>query len=154
MAADDLRPADLYEQDFYAWTQAQAQALRDRGQGAARLDWERLAEEIEDMGKSDLRECHSRLETIIEHLFKLAWTQNTQPQGGWSSTIARERNALEDILTPTLRRLVEQDLEKRHVRALRVSEAAFLAEEPAAPRDESLRWSLPQILGESDDPLG
>ena len=39
---------DLHEQDFYAWTQEQAAKLR--ASQPAELDWESLAEEIEDMG--------------------------------------------------------------------------------------------------------
>jgi hypothetical protein len=38
-----------YEADFFAWTQEQAQLLRDRD--ARGLDWENLAEEIDSMGR-------------------------------------------------------------------------------------------------------
>ena len=30
---------------------------------------------------------------------------------------------------------------------------AFVAHEPEASRDETLRWTLPQVFGEADDPL-
>lgn len=43
---------DLYDRDFFLWTREQAQALRARQAGANDLDWDRLAEEIEDVGRS------------------------------------------------------------------------------------------------------
>jgi len=42
-----------YDTDFYAWTQAQADALRAKDWAA--LDLEHLAEEIDSMGKRDLQ---------------------------------------------------------------------------------------------------
>ena len=48
-----LPPAELYERDYYTWTQEQARALRDRRTEA--VDWTNVAEEIEDLGKSERR---------------------------------------------------------------------------------------------------
>ncbi|HWA23431.1 MAG TPA: DUF29 domain-containing protein [Caulobacterales bacterium] len=151
--AHDHRPQDLYEQDFYLWTLSQAQALRARGKGDAAVEWDKLAEEVEDMGKSERRESFSRTATIIEHLFKLAWSGQSTPRAGWRSTIRTQRRELALTLTPTLRRQIEAGLEKLHCDvALDVADT-FETEEPAAARDVSLRWTLPQILGEADDPI-
>lgn len=155
--ADDQRHGDLYERDFYLWTQSQAHALRAEARrrvgDSKSVDWEQVAEEIEDLGKSDLRECYLRVETIIEHLFKLAWSRQGTPGGGWRRTILRERSALELVLTSSLRPKVEQSLAQRHQRALRLAQDAFAQNEPDAAREVSLTWSLPQILGEEGDPL-
>ena len=45
----------LYEEDFVAWTEQQAEALRSAARGSTNqpLDWENLAEEIESLGRSD-----------------------------------------------------------------------------------------------------
>jgi hypothetical protein len=48
----DHRP-DLYETPFLLWTQAQAEALRRRMRGGGRIDWERVAEEVEDLGEAE-----------------------------------------------------------------------------------------------------
>jgi hypothetical protein len=50
--------ADLYERDFVAWTEEQAGRIRAAAGTHSNLpiDWERVAEEIEDLGKSDARE--------------------------------------------------------------------------------------------------
>ncbi len=155
--ADDQHRGDLYERDFYQWTQAQGEALRAeaarRGGGSNAVDWERVAEEIEDMGGRDVRECYSRASTIIEHLFKLAWTLQKDPVGGWRITILTQRRDLDLTLTPSIRRKLEEKLEELHVRALVVADEAFKTNEPAAPPDASLRWTLEQVLGERNDPL-
>ncbi len=67
MAAD----GSLYDEDFYAWTQEQAELLRRGPAGANRLDAELVAEEIEDLGRSELHAAQSLCEHVIEHLLKL-----------------------------------------------------------------------------------
>lgn len=48
-----------YQEDFYAWTQEQAAALRAEAalRSNAPVDWENLAEEVESMGESEKREA-------------------------------------------------------------------------------------------------
>jgi hypothetical protein len=48
-----------HDHDFYAWTQEQAQLLRN-GQ-FNQIDFRNIAEEIEDMGRSEKRELESVL---------------------------------------------------------------------------------------------
>jgi hypothetical protein len=58
----------LYEQDFYAWAQAQAVML-----SAGRLsevDAQNLAEEIDDLGKSEKCALGSHLAVLLAHLLK------------------------------------------------------------------------------------
>ncbi|MES1203767.1 MAG: DUF29 domain-containing protein [Pseudomonadota bacterium] len=142
---------DLYDRDFYQWTQEQAVLLRERAVG--RLDWERLAGEIGDMGASDFRECLSRVRTIIEHLYKLAWSRRIEPRGGWEATIITQRADLELVLTASLRAKVLGELERTHKTAARAAARAFSTEETDTIPDSALRWTLPQILGEENDPL-
>jgi hypothetical protein len=49
----------LYDEDFYAWTQQQAALLRRLPPPGNELDLEHIAEEIEDLGRSDLRAARS-----------------------------------------------------------------------------------------------
>ena len=44
----------LYDDDFYAWTQEQAALLRRLPAVSNRLDAELIAEEIEDLGRSEV----------------------------------------------------------------------------------------------------
>lgn len=55
-----------YDQDVIAWANEQARLLR-AGQ-FDRLDIEHLAEEIEDVGKSEQRELASRMAVLLAHL--------------------------------------------------------------------------------------
>jgi len=149
MAADDL-----YDRDFFLWTKAQADALRARGRGSNQIDYDVLAEEVEDMGRAERNKAASLTTRIIQHLFYLAWSQQSLPRGGWRAELRVFRDDLERTLTPTIRAKIESDLEDLHQRALRAAEDGFASYEPEAPRDVTLRWSFAQILGETDDPLG
>lgn len=98
----------IYDRDFVEWTREQAKALRAaKGAGVnLDLDWEHLAEEIEDMGKSERREVASWISTIIEHLLKLQCSSAIRPRADWMATIARERDRVQRVLedSPSLRR--------------------------------------------------
>jgi hypothetical protein len=98
----------LYDEDFVAWSRQQAEALRAAAKTGSnlRLDWENLAEEIEDLGKSTRRELGSRLSVILEHLMKLELSRAKNPRASWRQTIRRERAAIERLLddSPSLRR--------------------------------------------------
>src|SRR5437899_8828663 len=77
---------DLYEQDFYAWTQQQAALLREGKMHE--LDLANLAEEIESVGRSDKRELGNRLEVIVMHLLKWRYQpEGRQESHSWEDTI-------------------------------------------------------------------
>lgn len=144
----------LYEQDFYLWTQAQAAALEAEGarSGSNALDWSLLAEEVRDLGASQLRACLSRVITILEHLYKLAWTAREEPQAGWRETVRTQRRELKLALTRSIERSLEARLEELHETAAHDAAASFAELEPGAAPEQNLRWSLAQILGAADDP--
>ena len=60
MPAPPEERQDLYERDYYTWVVEQARALKQRR--IEMLDWQNLAEEVEDLGRSEKRELRSRLE--------------------------------------------------------------------------------------------
>ena len=60
-----------YEKDVVLWSEEQAHYLRS-GQ-FDKLDLENLAEEVLDVGKSELRELESRMAVLLAHLIKWAW---------------------------------------------------------------------------------
>ena len=77
----------LYDDDFYAWTQEQAELLRQGSAASNRLDFDLIAEEIEDLGKSELHTVQSLCEHIIEHL--LNWSIRVSRAGRhWRREIA------------------------------------------------------------------
>ncbi len=156
--ADDMKPdpqTSLYETDFYAWTQQQAERLRRASVEVSpeSIDWRHVAEEIEDMGKRDRNGYRSALRNIIVHLFKLACTRSEAVKGHWRAEIRTFRSDAEDFETAAIRNLVSTDLETLHLKASAIAADAFASEEPDTPVDTTLRWTLEQILGEADDPL-
>lgn len=91
-----------YEDDVVAWSNEQARLLR-----AGRfdlLDIEHLAEEIEDVGKSEARELANRMAVLLAHLLK--WQYQPERRGrSWEITIKNQRQAIQRRLdkTPSLR---------------------------------------------------
>lgn len=151
--ADDLRPPlDLYEQDFFVWTQEQARALR-----AARpvgVEWERVAEELEDMGKRDLRSAQSLVARIIEHLMVIEASARREPIAHWRVEIVTFQSDLRRIVSPSIRRKLLAELEESHREAAwAVAKKLAAFGDRASPEHLAQRWSLPQILGEEDYPL-
>jgi hypothetical protein len=102
---DGIAPADLYERDFYAWTQDQAARLRALGARNDGLDVENLAEEVESLGKSDRRAAESLLGNIIDHLLKLRLHPDQRARRQWMAEVKAFRRQLSRILrdSPSLR---------------------------------------------------
>jgi hypothetical protein len=101
-----------YEDDFYAWTQHQAMVLRSMAVADNRFDREHVAEEIEDLGRSERDAVRSQIRRIIAHLLKLAHSPAQQPRFEWMASVAEARSALGDKTSPTLRRDAETMLAK------------------------------------------
>ena len=112
---------DLYETDFYAWTQDQAAKLRRLEEQAVNLDLDlpRLAEEVEDLGKAERDAVRSRVTRIIEHCLKLEYSPTTGPRLGWYDSIDDARAELADKLAVSLRRDLRQSLPVLYERARR-----------------------------------
>ena len=101
-----------YEDDFYAWTRHQAAVLRSLPVTDNRFDREHVAEEIEDLGKSERDAVRSQIRRIIEHFLKLAYSPADDPRFDWMGTILDARQTLEDKISPTLRHDAVEALSK------------------------------------------
>lgn len=94
-ARERLRSAASYEDDFYGWALRQATLLRERRFDL--LDLENLAEEVEDLARSQAKELRSRYETLLRHLLK--WEcQPARRSSSWGIMIVRERREIEEHL--------------------------------------------------------
>ena len=86
---------NLYERDFYTWALTQAHALR---QGELdELDLSNLAEEVEDMARSEVREFESRLQVLLAHLLKWAYEPQARSKS-WRLTLKEQRLGLRKLL--------------------------------------------------------
>ena len=140
-----------YEDDFYAWTQHQAGVLRSMPVSDNRFDREHIAEEIEDLGKSERDAVRRQIRRIIEHFLKLAHSGAEQPRFDWMETIDDARETLSDKLTPTLGRDAEANLEKLYAEGRRRAARGLRRHgEPDAADllPSTCPWSLDEICRE------
>lgn len=101
-------PKELYQEDFYVWTQRQAELLRARKFGD--LDLEHLIEEVAELGDTKLSAVLNNARVVMEHLLKLQHSPAIDPRSGWRATVREHRSRLEIELTPRLRQILEQEL--------------------------------------------
>ncbi len=147
---DGPRPnGPRYDDDFYAWTQYQAEVLRSMPAADNRFDREHVAEEIEDLGKSERNAMRSEVRRILEHFLKLAYSPATAPRSDWMESIANARAELDDRLTATLRRDVEVELPRLYARASKVAQTGLIKyRESGAASDFPMDcpYTLAQVL--------
>jgi hypothetical protein len=138
-----MTPPD-YDTDFYAWTQAQADALRAKDWAA--LDLEHLAEEIDSLGKSDRRALVSHLDRLLLHLLKWRYDPAREPRRSWQLTIRHARRELTELLADnrTLHSYPAEHLATayRHAR----EDAAIDTGLPLATFPEGCPWAIEQVL--------
>jgi len=141
----------LYDRDFYAWTQDQAAKLR--ALAAARvnqdLDYGHLAEEVEDMGKSDLLAYESELARVLEHLLKLEHSRAAEPRLLWVASVDVHRaEALRHLdHSPSLKGRLR--LDRTYRLALKYVRLSFAKHgEPLPDLPAECPYSLDQVLDE------
>jgi hypothetical protein len=124
------KAAELYDEDFYAWTQQQAKALRAHFKGDSRIDVEHLAEEVEDLGEAELHAVESYIENVIEHLLKLDCSGWIEARGHWRAEVDAFRASIERKITPRIRQQVETELAALYDRARRGAARSLHQREP------------------------
>ena len=127
----------LYEHDFERWAKNQADLLRHGD--IQHLDVEHLIAELEDMGKSSLRELESRFIILIAHMLKWQYQFDTlthqwkEFEGkSWRNTILEQRTQLGFLLdkVPSLKTSLELAQEEAYpaARRLAIKETGMSAE--------------------------
>ena len=89
--------ATLYDTDFFRWAEEQAALLRARGAAEAEagarpnepIDWENIAEELEDLGARHRDAVVSLLAIIIEHALKLEHSTDDEPRRQWTVSVRK-----------------------------------------------------------------
>ena len=97
-----MKTADLYELDFAAWAETNAELLR--AGRFSEVDLENVAEEIEDLAKRKRDALRSRLARLIQHLLKWQF-QPEKRSRSWQRTALQQRLSISRLLreNPSLR---------------------------------------------------
>jgi Domain of unknown function DUF29 len=143
------RTKDLYEEDFYVWTEAQAALLRERRFEA--LDLANLIEEVEALGRSEKSKILNAASVMIEHLLKLQHSPAQEPRNAWRASIREHRRRLRRDLTPRLRQILGAELPALYAE-IRDDTAALLRDHGEDSAADALPASCPytveQITGD------
>ena len=101
--------ASLYDADFYVWAQEQAALLRQVPRGSFELDIDHLADEVEDMGRSELNKASSLLRQALVHLLKLAILPDSPSREHWLSEVITFQGDARLAFTPGMKQRIELD---------------------------------------------
>lgn len=137
--------ASRYEKDVIAWSQEQAQLLRSGR--FSELDIEHLAEEIEDVGKSEQRELASRMAVLLAHLLK--WQCQPERRGAsWQATLRIQRAAIARRLdkTPSLKPMLSDADWISDMWGDACQQAANEMQIGLALLPDACPWSMEQVL--------
>jgi hypothetical protein len=132
-----------YEQDFHSWIEKHINLLKTGK--FDEIDAEHLIEELEDMGKSNIRELESRFVILIAHLLKWQFQLDKQ-SSSWRGSINEQRVQILRLLkkTPSLRRELNNAISDSY------SDALFLASDetglPEITFPQNCPYTIEQLL--------
>lgn len=110
----------LYETDFYAWTQRQAQLML-QGQWH-QVDITNVVEEIESLGRQQRQELRNRLAVLLAYLLKWEY-QPEKRSRSWLATIRIQRLDIADLLNdnPSLQPYLAEALQRAYPKAVQLA---------------------------------
>jgi len=135
-----------YETDVVAWSKKQASLLR--AGKFSELDIANIAEEIEDVGRSEERELSSRMAVLLMHLLKWQYQPERQSRS-WSRTVKeqRKRVLLRIKRTPSLKHVVDDSDWAAEAWADAVAKAVEETGLDTFP--DECPWTMQEVLNES-----
>ena len=102
--------SDLYGDDIVIWSERQAELLRRIAAGEPvneAPDWPNIAEEIEDVGRSELRSCRSLLRQALRHMLKAEAWPLSRDAPNWRADAIDIRRQARDAFTPSMRQKID-----------------------------------------------
>ncbi|MCG6860965.1 MAG: DUF29 domain-containing protein [Chromatiaceae bacterium] len=134
-----------YTSDFFGWAEHTARLIRERRW--QELDADHLADEVEDLGKSERRGISSQLIRLLIHLLKWRY-QPDRRSDSWQDSIADARLqillAIEE--SPSLRAYPMQQLARCYEKARRNAAKQTGLAPDSLPED--CPFVIDEILGE------
>jgi hypothetical protein len=146
-------PSQLYQADFYAWTRQQALELRRfaRTRPNLPLDLEHLAEEIQDLGKSERDAVLSLAQRIMQHLLLIEHSPATEQRAHRADEIDELRAQIKDKLSASIRRHLKRDLGEVYANGRRIvgrKMGRYGEREATAGLPAQCPYTLDQVLGD------
>jgi hypothetical protein len=132
-----------YDEDVYAWAFEQARFLREGRFDL--LDIEHLADEIEDVGKAELREVVKQMSVLLAHLLRWYYLpiEHTVSRSAMVE-VQRLRIAESFAESPSLRERIEEPGKRQLIWAEALAQAAADVERGDFPSD--CPWVIANIL--------
>jgi hypothetical protein len=143
---------DLYDEDILLWSERQATLLRRLSAGERvndQVDWPNIIEEIESVGRSEVRAVTSALQNAMQHkLYVLGWPDDRAVRH-WQVEVRAQLAQANKDYRESMRREIEPDLPDLYRLAFLGVERHMLdAGEPASPLPASCPWTLDDLLAE------
>jgi Domain of unknown function DUF29 len=132
----------LHDRDYLLWTEQTAAALREGR--LEQLDLQQIAEEIEDLGRTELRQLENRIAVLLSHLLKWKY-QPAHRSASWRATIREQRRRITRLMreAPSLRSRIEIAEEYPIARDRAIAETGWEGFPVSSP------FSLDEVLAES-----
>jgi hypothetical protein len=109
-------PSPSYDEDYAAWIEAQVALLR--AGRLSELDLDNIAEELGDLGRSDVRSLRSAMANVLLHMLK--WDHQPERRSrSWIVSIGVGRGTISDLLgdSPSLRPRLASLIAEAYARA-------------------------------------
>lgn len=99
-----------YGTDILTWSERQSALLRRAGAGEVindAVDWANIAEEIADVGRSELRSCQSLLRQALRHMLKAEAWPLSRDAPTWRADAIDFRRQARDAFSPSMRQRID-----------------------------------------------
>jgi hypothetical protein len=146
-------PDGLYERDVLAWSERQADLLRRLAAGERlneAVDWPNVIDEVETVGRSELRSCESLLRQALVHLLKLHAWPGSQAAAHWRAETIGILADAGQCFSPSMRRRI--DLDELYRKALKQARSATDDTGEPRPLPEACPFLLDDLLDPNADP--
>jgi hypothetical protein len=147
--------ASQYYDDFYAWTQDQAKALRALERHSetlpVKVDLGAIAEEIEELGKTELHTGVGLTQQILIHLIKAASAPHAKALSHWRVKATTFSVRLSERYVPLMRRKI--DMQRIWRGAVKVAAATLQEHEGKLARNlpEGCPFTVGDIVSDAFD---
>ena len=142
--------SDLYDTDVLRWSEQQSDLLRRLARGERvndQVDWENVAEEIESVGRSEVKGVRSALFQALLHDLKAEAWPLSRDVDHWRAEAVRARGEAADDFTESMRAKI--DVAAIYRRALRALPAKNDGQ-PPLPVPEACPVTLDELLAEPE----